>query len=160
MYPGYDGFLGTRASFMLDFVFLAMFVVIPVMGWSIYQVKFNRRYRLHKWVQIGLGAVLLAAVGAFEIDIRLHGWRERAVGSAGGEVPDSVLATLWVHLFFAVTTAALWGFVMVQAARKIPNPPRPCAYSPRHIFWAKLAAADMFLTALTGWVFYLLAFAF
>ena len=59
-YPGFDGFLGTRASFMLDFVFLAMFAVIPIMGWSIYQVKFRRRYQLHKWVQVALGIVLAA----------------------------------------------------------------------------------------------------
>lgn len=159
-YPGFDGFLGTRASFMLDFVFLAMFAVIPLMGWSIYQVKFNRRYLLHKRMQLVLGAVLLVAVTAFEIDIRIHGWRERAVGTAGGELSRAVLTTLWIHLFFAITTAVLWVFVIVQALRKIPDPPGPCPYSRKHIFWGKLAAADMFLTALTGWVFYLLAFAF
>ena len=145
---------------MLDVVFLAMFAVIPLMGWSIYQVKFNRRYQLHKRVQLALAAVLLVAVTAFEIDIRIHGWRERAAGTAGGDVSAAIETTLWIHLFFAVTTAVLWVFVTVQALRKIPNPPGPCDYSPKHIFWGKLAAIDMFLTALTGWVFYLLAFAF
>ena len=38
-YPGIDGFLGTRASLMLDVVFLAMFAVLPVMGWSIWKVR-------------------------------------------------------------------------------------------------------------------------
>ncbi len=159
-YPGFDGFLGTRASFMLDFVFVAMLAVIPILGWSIYQVKFNRRYRLHKRVQLALAAVLLVAVTAFEIDIRLHGWRERAVRSPGEAVPQVVLTTLWIHLFFAVTTSVLWVFVIVQALRKIPNPPGPSPYSAKHIFWSKLAAADLFMTALTGWAFYLLAFAF
>jgi len=40
---------------MMDIVFVAMFAVIPVMAWSIYQVKFNRRYLLHKRVQLTLG---------------------------------------------------------------------------------------------------------
>jgi uncharacterized membrane protein YozB (DUF420 family) len=158
-YPGYDGFLGTRASFMLDFVFLAMFAVIPIMGWSIYQVKFNRRYLLHKRVQVTLGIILAAAVTVFEIDIRFFGWEQRAAGPPGGKPSPIIYATLWVHLFFAVSSAILWIFVIVQALRKFPNPPQPCEYSRRHVFWGQLAAWDMFLTALTGWGFYLLAFA-
>jgi putative membrane protein len=154
-----DGFLGTRASFMLDFVFLAMFGVIPIMGWSIYQVKFNRRYQLHKTVQLILGVVLLVAVTLFEVDMRLYGWTDRAAPGSG-KPSAAVWTTLYIHLFFAITTAALWIFVIVQALRKIPKPPGPCEYSSRHLFWGKLAAVDMFMTALTGWVFYLLAFAF
>ena len=77
-YPGIDGFLGTRASLMLDVVFLAMFVVVPVMLWSIYQVKYRRRYLLHKRVQLTLALVLLAAVTLFEVDMRIHGWQQRA----------------------------------------------------------------------------------
>ena len=154
-----DGFLGTRASFMLDFVFVAMFAVIPIMGWSIYQVKFNRRYQLHKTVQLVLGAVLLIAVVLFEVDIRIYGWTHRAAPETG-QPSAAVWTTLYIHLFFAISTAVLWVFVIVQALRKIPHPPGPCEYSERHIFWGKLAAIDMFMTALTGWIFYLLAFAF
>ena len=55
---------------MLDLVFLAMFAVLPVLGWSIAQVKYHRRYLLHKRVQLTLGAVLLVTVSAFEIDMR------------------------------------------------------------------------------------------
>jgi uncharacterized membrane protein YozB (DUF420 family) len=158
-YPGFDGFLGTRASFMLDFVFVAMFAVIPIMGWSVYQVKFNRRYTLHKWVQVTLGIVLAAAVTAFEIDIRTFGWEERAAGLPGGKPAAIIYTVLWIHLCFAVSSAILWVFVIVQALRFFPSPPRPCDYSRRHIFWGQLAAWDMFFTALTGWAFYLLAFA-
>ena len=154
-----DGFLGTRASFMLDFVFLAMFAVIPIMGWSIYQVKFNLRYQLHKTVQLILAAVLLVAVTLFEIDIRIYGWEHRAAPETG-KPSGAIWTTLYIHLFFAITTTALWIFVVVQALRKIPKPPGPCEYSDRHLFWGKLAAIDMFMTALTGWIFYLIAFAF
>jgi uncharacterized membrane protein YozB (DUF420 family) len=112
--------------------------------------------------------VLLAAVGAFEIDMQLFTeWRDRAAGwpgQAGSPYYDQasdtglVVYALWVHLCFAVSTAVLWIYVIVQAFRKFPSPPQPGPHSPGHVRWAWLAAWDMFLTALTGWVFYYLAF--
>ena len=35
-YPGIGGFLGTRGSLMLDVVFLAMFVVVPLLAVSVW----------------------------------------------------------------------------------------------------------------------------
>jgi putative membrane protein len=151
-----DGFLGTRASIMLDVVFLAMFAVIPIMGWSIWLVKYRRSYALHKMVQLVLGGVLLVTVVLFELDIRLNGWQHLAESSP--YFHTWVFYSLYVHLCFAVTTALLWVFVIVQALRKFPKPPAPCAYSPKHVIWGKLAAIDMLMTAVTGWVFYWLAF--
>ena len=43
-FPGIDGFLGTRAPLMLDVLCLAMLGVVVVLAWSVYQVKFRRRY--------------------------------------------------------------------------------------------------------------------
>ena len=157
-YPGIDGFLGTRASLMLDLLVVSMLLVLPVLAWSIYQVRVRRNYVLHKWVQIGLAAVLLVAVAAFEVDIRLHGWEERAAGERGGPVSTSVRTALYVHLSFAVTTVVLWPVVLVRAWRKFPRPPMPGRHSASHRFWARLAALDMLATAITGWVFYWLAF--
>ncbi|QDU87559.1 hypothetical protein Pla175_09240 [Pirellulimonas nuda] len=156
--PGYDGFLGTRASFMLDFVFVAMLAVLPVMGWSIWMVRSRRAYTLHKWTQVTLAVVLLAAVAAFEIDMRMHGWQERAVATAAGGVPAAVWGALYVHLVFAISTAVLWPIVIARAWRRFASPPAPGAHSRSHRFWARLAAIDMTLTALTGWAFYWLAF--
>ena len=158
MYPGIDGFLGTRASLMLDVVFLAMFVVLPVLGWSIYLVKVRRNYRLHKQVQVTLGVVLLAAVTLFELDMRVNGWTGRAEPSpywSDGTV-GNVLA---VHLVFAVTTAVLWIVVVTRALRNFPSPPLPGPHSAWHKRWGWIAAVDMALTSLSGWVFYWLAFA-
>ena len=158
LYPGINGFLGTRASFMMDFVCLAMVGVLTVLGWSVYQVKFRRRYQLHKTVQLVLATVLVAAVAAFEIDVRfISGWQERAKESPYFET--WVYPSLYVHLVFSITTPPLWIFVIVQALRKIPSPPGPSDYSRRHIVWAKLASVDLLLTTITGWIFYALAFA-
>ena len=157
-YPGINGFLGTRASIMLDVVFLAMFAVIPLMGVAIYLVKFRRLYTWHKRIQLALGVVLLLAITAFEVDMQfISGWRERARESPYFD--NWVFYSLYIHLVFAVSTALLWVFVIVQALRKIPVPAGPSKYSGAHAFWGKLAAADMFMTSLTGWIFYGLAFA-
>lgn len=157
-YPGIDGFLGTRASLMLDFLVVAMVGVLAVLSWSVYQVKFRRRYQLHKWVQVVLGIVLLTAVALFEIDIRLNGWEDRAAGEIGGTASETVRTALYIHLFFAVTTVVLWPVVIARALRNFPRPPAPAAHSASHIFWARLAAIDMLGTAVTGWIFYWLAF--
>ncbi len=157
-FPGMDGFLGTRASLMLDVVFVAMFVVIAVMGWSIYQVCVHNRFTLHKWVQLGLAAVLLVAVTAFEVDMRLYGWEERAAGELGGSAGPAVWKALYTHLVFAITSSMLWPVVIFRAWRQFPIPPTPNQHSRSHIFWARLAAIDMTLTSITGWVFYALAF--
>ena len=157
-FPGIDGFLGTRASLILDVLFLTMFVVVVVLGWSVFQVKYRRRCQLHKWVQIVLGVVLFVAVMIFEIDIRTHGWESRAAGQIGGEPSPNVYTALYIHLVFAVTTVLLWPIVIVRALRNFPNPPAPAPHSAWHIRWARVAAIDMVLTSVTGWMFYWLAF--
>jgi hypothetical protein len=160
-YSGLNGFLGTRGSFMLDFVFLTMFAVVPVMAWSIYQVRYQRRFELHKRVQIILGVLLLVAVLAFEIDMRLHGWTDRAEESTywlDGKWNDWVDYSLLVHLACAIPTAVLWITVIILAIRRFPKPPRPSEHSRSHIFWARCAAIGLLLTSVTGWVFYALAF--
>ncbi len=157
-FPGWDGFLGTRATFLLDVVCLAMVVVVAVLGWSIRQVRRHRRYLLHKRVQLTLAAVLGVVLVAFEVDIRLHGWQDRAAGQLGGQASTAVLTALAIHLFFAVTTVMLWIIVITLALRRFPSPPEPNAHSNFHRCWARLAAWDMVLTTLTGWVFYVLAF--
>jgi uncharacterized membrane protein YozB (DUF420 family) len=157
-YPGLEGFLGTRASFMLDVLVIAMLVVVVVLAWSIYQVKYRRRYQLHKWVQVSLGLVLLVAVIVFEVDVRLYGWEERAAGQLGGHAPTHVWVMLAIHLVFAVAATILWPVVILRALLNFSNPPAPGPHSRFHRRWARVAAIDMFITAFTGWTFYYLAF--
>ncbi|MDH3716588.1 MAG: DUF420 domain-containing protein [Planctomycetota bacterium] len=167
-YSGIDGFLGTRGSLMLDVVFVAMFVVLVVMGYSIWLVRYRRLFELHKRIQLTLGAVLVVALSAFEIDMQLlTQWETRAAASpyfpddyqaAGAKWGSVVGVSLLIHLLCAVPTAVLWVVVIAGALRKFPKPAAPSAYSPRHVFWARLAALGMLLTSITGWIFYWLAF--
>ena len=160
MFIAATGFLGTRASLMLDVVFLAMFLVVPALGFGVYLAK-QKKYQAHKLVQLTLGTVLLITVLAFEVDMRFFTeWEELAKPSRfwSESFSNPVRISLWIHLAFAVPTLFLWIFVIVQALRKFPSPPIPGPHSASHLFWARFAGLGMFMTAVTGWVFYYLGF--
>lgn len=156
-YPGIDGFLGTRASLMLDVVALAMVGVLPLLGLSVYLVRYRSRYVMHKRLQLSLALALLVVVALFEADMRVNGWRERAASSPFYDT--GVMPALRTHLVFSITTSVLWILVTVRALRRFDRSPRPGAHSASHRFWGWLAAIDLLLTAVTGWLFYWLAFA-
>ena len=163
-YPGISGFIpGSRGSLMLDVVFLAMFAVVPLLVVSIYLVKYQRRYGLHKRLQLAMAVVLLIAVLLFELDIRVNGWEARAEPSpyfdASNKWSCPAGVSLIVHLSFAVPTLLLWIYVVIAALRNFSRPPAPGLHSRAHSLTGMIAAAGMVLTAVTGWLFYWLAFA-
>lgn len=154
---GIDGFLGTRASLGMDVVLVGLLATLPLLGLSIHVVRHRRDHALHKRLQLAIIAALLAAIVVFEIDIRLvSDWRLRAAPSPFW--PRGVLVALGVHLVFAVSTLGLWAWVAWEAWRRFPSPPAPNAHAPRHRWSARLAALDLLLTAVTGTLFYWLAF--
>lgn len=153
---GSDGFLGTRASLLLDVVAIAMIGVLALLGLSVFHVRYRARYTLHKRIQLALAAALLVVVGLFETEMRLHGWRQRAEPSPYYQT--WVMPSLLVHLGFSVSTCLLWAAVIVRALKRFGHPACPGPHSASHRFWGRLAALDMLFTALSGWVFYWLAF--
>jgi hypothetical protein len=161
---GLSGFLPfSRASLMLDIVFLAMFVIVPLLLTSIHLARHRLQYTLHKRLQLAMAGVLLFAVGMFEIDMQLFtDWESLAADSPyfdpANKWGSPVGIGLLIHLSFAVPTLVLWVLVVVQALRKFPSPPVPAAHSRWHRRFGWLAAAGMLLTAATGWAFYWLAF--
>lgn len=159
-FSGWNGFLGTRASLMLDVVFLAMLVIVPVMLWGIRLAK-RGAHAAHKRVQLTLALILLVAVSAFEIDMRVNtDWRERAAASPyySPSGMSAVWTSLIVHLGFAVPTLLVWIGVVTAALRRFPRPPHPGPHSATHRRWGWIASVLMTLTSVTGWVFYWLAF--
>lgn len=157
--PGLDGFLGTRASLGMDVVLVGLLALLPILAWSIHLVRHRRNYVLHRRLQLLIAAVLLAAIVVFEIDIRLiSDWRLRAAAGGNPWWPTGVLAALGIHLIFAVSSLVLWVWVLWEAVRLFPRPLAPGTHGPRHRFLARLAACDLVLTAVTGSVFYWLAF--
>ena len=153
---GFDGFLGTRASVGMDLLLVGLLATLPVLAASIAAVR-ARRYAVHKSLQLVIVAALLAAIVAFEVDIRLFSdWKLRAAASPFW--PAGVLSSLGIHLVFAVSTLVLWTWVVWEALRRFPTPPAPGSHGPRHRRMARLAALDLLATAVTGVIFYWLAF--
>jgi hypothetical protein len=157
--PGIDGFLGTRASFGMDLVLVGLIALLPVLAWSIHLVR-NRAYTAHKRLQIFIAAALLVAIVVFEIDVRLiSDWKVRAAaGGLNPWWPAGALTALGIHLVFAISTLVLWVWVIWEAFLRFPVPAAPGSHGSRHRFMARLAALDLVLTAVTGSVFYWLAF--
>ena len=160
-----SGFLGFDTSFMLDVVVCALVLVMPTLLYSLYLVKFRQAYVWHRNIQIGLGAVLLITVAAFEVDLQLmHGGWENVVNKnvdlprRAGDDLDFVRRLLWVHLVFAVSTPLFWLTTIVLAIRRIPFPPVPCDHGPLHKKLGWISTIDITLTSITGLVFYYYAF--
>ncbi len=154
---GIDGFLGTRASLGMDVVLVGLLATLPFLAWSIQLVRKHRNFAAHKRMQLAIAAALATAIVIFEVDIRLlSDWKLRARPSPYW--PSGVLTALGIHLVFAVSTLALWVWVVWEAWKRFPVPPEPNAHGPRHRLWARLAAIDLLLTAVTGTAFYWLAF--
>ncbi len=159
------GFLGYNASFMLDFVVSALVLIVPVLVWSIWLVKFRRAYLLHKRVQIALSAVLLLAVIAFEVDTQLvhGGWQ--AIVNKPSEPPQrsetellEIARVLRIHLIFAISTPILWAITLGLALRRFDDPPTPGPHSRTHKTLGWISTLDLTLTAVTGLWFYYVAF--
>jgi hypothetical protein len=144
----------------MDLVLVGLIALLPVMAWSIHLVRNRRAYAAHKRLQIFIAAALLAAIVVFEIDVRLvSDWKVRA--AAAGQNPwwpVGVLTALAIHLVFAVSTLVLWVWVLWEAILRFPVPPIPAGHGPRHRVMARLAAIDLVMTAVTGTIFYWLAF--
>ncbi len=158
------GFLGYDASFMLDAVVCALVLVVPALLTSIYLVKVRKWYAVHRNIQVTLGVVLLVAVTAFEVDIRLHGGWEAIVNKPESEPRltgtslETVRQMLWVHLIFAISTPFLWLTTIVLALKRFGPNPQPGPHSPVHKRLAWLSTIDIVLTSVTGLFWYYLAF--
>jgi hypothetical protein len=159
-----NGFLGFDTTFMLDFVVCALVLVVPLLAYSIFAVKIQKNYVLHRNLQFALAIVLLLAVTAFEVDMRLHGgWTNIVNKDASqprrvGEELETIRTVLYVHLVFAVSTPLLWGTTIVLALRRFPKPPEPGEHSRTHKTLGWLSTIDITLTSVTGLLFYYLAF--
>ncbi len=157
------GFLGYRSTFMLDFVVSALLLIVPLLLFSLYTVKIKRNFSLHKLLQIVLGAVLLVAVTAFEIDVQLMhgGWQNIVNQRETPLTPEQlkyVREVLYVHLIFAVSTPFFWATTLFLALKRIPKPPVPCAHSSLHKKLGWISTIDITLTSLTGLYWYYVAF--
>lgn len=157
-----DGFLGYKSSFMLDFVVVALVLIVPVLLFSLFSVKIWKNFTLHRNLQLLLGLVLLIAVAAFEVDLRMQGGWQAIVNKGEpaltAEKMAFVKSLLYVHLCFAITTPVLWIITITLAWKRFSNPPVPGIHSGWHKVLGWLSTIDITLTSVTGLLFYYFAF--
>jgi len=143
---------------MLDFVAIAMLGVAIVLTYSIYQIRVKKRPVRHRNLQVATAIVLLLALIAFEVDVRfITKWRLLAESSPFYE-PGTVSLWLTIHLLFAIPTPFIWGVVIFMGLKHFKSGFNQGKYNRTHRISGRIAAAFMFLTAITGWIFYYLAF--
>jgi hypothetical protein len=159
------GFLGYQTTFMLDFVVCALVLIVPLLLFSLWLVKIRRNYSGHMRLQITLGLVLLVAVTAFEVDVQMvHGGWQNIVAQqqlspeAFTAKVAAVRPWLLVHLVFAVSTPFLWAITIALALRRFGTRPLPGPHSRVHAVLGWISTIDITLTAITGLIFYYLAF--
>lgn len=153
-----NGLLPTRGSLMLDLVAIAMVAVTIVLCYSIYLVRVHKKHKLHRRIQIATAITLSVALLFFELDVRLFtDWRVLAEPSPYFE-SGFVQNCLYVHLFFAIPTPILWIVVIWTACRGFKDGFEKGSFNRIHRISGRIAAAFMFATAITGWIFYYTAF--
>ena len=149
-----DGFLGTGAPLAFDLIVVLLAILLPILALSILTARSGRKL-LHRNLQIASTLALGVTVLFFEFEIRRGGGWKTMLASQNltpGEL-QNVGRMLLVHLIFATTTPALWTAAIVTSSEAWTGE-RPA----RHRIIGRLAAADLTLTALTGWTWYYLAF--
>jgi uncharacterized membrane protein YozB (DUF420 family) len=151
-----NGFLPfSRGSFMMDTVFTVMIAVVPALLYGRALAR-ARRYEAHRRVQLAVAVLLLVVVLAFEVEVRITGWKARAEPSP---YYDTILFPfLYCHVSAAVAASLLWIVATWHGLRRMPKPAAPGAGSAWHKRIGKATIAATCVTAVTGWVFFYLAF--
>lgn len=154
------GFIpSSRGSLSLDLIAIGLLLILPLLYVSINAAK-RRQLARHRLLQLCLSAILLAVIVLFEIDMRSSGWLHLAEPSP--MFTEAKMLLYWIHFPISISTACLWFFTLGYAMKNgIMSPPRDQRATSRlqlHRTTGKLAAIGMGLTALTGWVFYVMAF--
>lgn len=155
MFPGFIP--SSRATFIFDFVSLAMAIEFFVLVYSIYIVKYQKKYELHKKIQTITTGILAIAVLLFEIDVRQNGWKHLAEPSPYYDT--LVFPALYIHIFFSVTAIITWTMLIWNGYRNFPKPLKaPGENGAYHRKLGRIGAMAMILTTVTGMIFYWLAY--
>lgn len=146
----------SRATLIMDFVVIALIILLPVLCYSIHAIRYRRNVVKHRRLQTFLGIVLGIAIIAFELDVRINGWRHLAEQSPFYDT--LVFPSLFLHLIFAIPTLITWTTVLVSSLRNFRGGNVSQSKIDRHKLLGRLSAIGLFMTSITGWIFFWLAF--
>lgn len=144
-----------RAPIILTVLALSLFFVVPLMVWSIRQVRLGK-YLLHKRTQTGTSVALFILLIFFEMQIPGTDWMKHTATSSFSE--DTIRNYLSVHKSIAISMTLLWTLTLSLALWRTPSSPRPSPHSRLHKILGISSAVMMIITAISGWIFYWMAF--
>lgn len=153
-----QGFLGTRADVLMDIVIVSLAIILPVLAIS-WRLALTRRWATHRTVQVTLGSGLGVVVLLFETDLRLSGGIFKLTSPSRYAGTALLNVSIWGHTALAISTAVLWGWMLVAALRRFDREPKPGPYSARHRLFGRIGMVAMALTGITGIELYVLGFA-
>ncbi|MEZ4742282.1 MAG: DUF420 domain-containing protein [Bdellovibrionota bacterium] len=152
------GFIpGSRASFIMDSLVIAMGLFLCIIGYSIANVRKKKSVRQHRKIQLLSSTILIAAIILFEVDVRLYGWQEQAKKSP---FFDTILYPfLYLHIAIAILAFGAWMVQLITAYKRVDRELKYTSqFAANHKKLGWMATALMTATAVSGWIFYYMAF--
>ena len=140
-----NGFLGTRASFIVDLT-ITISAILPLLLLLTFYFASIGKYKLHKNLQLLLIFITLSLVIALELGIRTHGSNTNSF---------ELKMILIVHLFFAITSFIGWIYLAIKSLMT-----KDMKFDFDHKKWGKLVYIGLCCSIVTGWILYFFAFVF
>ncbi len=154
------GFLPTsrEATLVFDILWFWTGGLVTVLTWSLYVVRYKRGYSLHKTLQLYLTGALIVALFWHGINPWVDSsWLDRVLQSPYHQ-RGLLTPALVIHRVISYACCVLWLWTIVYALNGFESPPTPSKFSRDHIRLARLATGSVYGTALTGWIYYWMAF--
>ena len=153
------GFLGTRGDFMMDFIVVALIVIVPLMilAWRWARQK---RFKAHRNLMVVLTVVLTVAVSLFEMDMKEMGGFFVMAEESSFHGSAALDVSFWVHMALVSITSTVWLLLVPVSVWKFGNPPRPGGFSKFHRPLGVIGFVGMLLSAATSVEMYVLAFVY
>jgi uncharacterized membrane protein YozB (DUF420 family) len=148
---------GSRADFWLDAAALGLTALLPALAVGVIAVR-RRRTSFHRRLQLVLSALVAMLVVVLEWRFRMVGWRSAAESSRF--FPRGVDVALAVHIAFAMAMVVGWIGALTVGLRGWQNGTLLVSHAGRHRWWGWLTVYATIGTAVTAWIFYLVAFVF
>ena len=147
-----NGFLGTRADFIVDLV-ITVSGFLPFLLLFAFYLAAKGEFVKHKYLQITLFSALTLLVIALEVDVRFGDLADISKQSPYAGTIELMVVFL-VHLFFALSSFIMWLWLIIKSTKRYPK-----HFEFDHKKWGKLLFLDIILMAVTGWILYYLSFA-
>ncbi len=147
-----EGFLGTRADFVVDLV-MTISGFLPFLLIFTFYLASMGKHDLHRNLQIILLSIVLILVIALELDVQFGGLAEISSQSPYAGTVELTVVFL-VHLFFAITSFVGWFWLVIKSTKRYP-----IFFEFDHKKYGKRLFIGIVMMAITGWILYWMTFA-